>query len=81
MDPISPTELTDEDIKTVWPQSGAGTAVAKLQDTDETDTTDGGDSTDGLDAGDATDGVAAGDETDQTDTGGGDTTDATDPVA
>ena len=81
MEPTSTAQLTDEDIKTVWPQTGGSTAVAKLQDTDETDTTDGGDSADGLDAGDATDGVDAGDETDTTDTGGGDTTDATDPVA
>ena len=73
MDPT--TRITDEDIKTVWPEGGK--TVAKLQDTDETDTTDTGDSTDGADSGDTTDGVDSGDTTDQTDAGGGDT-DATD---
>lgn len=71
---MEPTRITDDDIETVWPQ--AGSTSAKLQDTDETDTTDGGDSVDGVDAGDGTDGVDAGDETDQTDAGGD--TDATD---
>ena len=64
MEPTTRPPLTDEDIKTVWPQSGTG--AAQLQDTDETDTTDGGDS-DGTDAGDQ----------DGTDAGGGDT-DSTD---
>jgi hypothetical protein len=67
MESKSRPPLTDEEIKTVWPQTG-GTAAAKLQDTDETDTTDGGDSADGTDAGD---------QTDETDAGGGDT-DSTD---
>ena len=61
---MEPTRLTDEDIKTVWPQGG--TPAAQLQDADETDTTDGGDS-DTTDAGDQ----------DGTDAGGGDT-DSTD---
>ncbi|MDP8956561.1 MAG: hypothetical protein M3N24_06350 [Actinomycetota bacterium] len=66
MEPTSPTRLTDDDIKTVWPQGG-GTA-AQLQDADETDTTDGGDSADGVDAGDQTDGTdAGGGDTDSTD--------------
>ncbi len=60
---MEPTQLTDEVIKTVWPQSGA---AGQLQDADETDTTDAGDS-DGTDAGDQ----------DATDAGGGDT-DSTD---
>ncbi len=57
------TPITDEDIKTVWPQ--ARTGAGKLQDTDETDT--GGDTGDDVDAGDQ----------DGTDSGGGDT-DSTD---
>jgi hypothetical protein len=64
MEPKTRAPLTDEDIKTVWPQGG--TAAAQLQDADETDTTDAGDS-DGTDAGDQ----------DGTDAGGGDT-DSTD---
>jgi hypothetical protein len=67
MEPTSRAPLTDEEIKTVWPQTG-GTPAAKLQDTDETDTTEGGDSADGTDAGDQTDGTdAAGGDTDSTD--------------
>ncbi len=67
MEPTSPTQLTDDDIKTVWPQ-GSGTAAAQLQDTDETDTSDGGDSADGVDSGDQSDGTdAVGGDTDSTD--------------
>jgi hypothetical protein len=67
MAPTSRPPLTDEEIKTVWPQAG-GTAAAQLQDSDETDTADGGDSADGTDAGDQTDGTdAGGGDTDSTD--------------
>ncbi len=73
MKSTSKTHLTDEEIKTVWTQAGGATPAAKLQDTDETDTTDGGDAADGTDSGDTTDGTDTGDATDQTDMGGGDT--------
>jgi hypothetical protein len=73
MEPTTETRISDEDIKTVWPQGGSSaTTMARLQDTDGTDTSDS-DGTDSGDSSDAVDTGDAGDSTDGTDTGGGDT--------
>jgi hypothetical protein len=66
--------LTDRDIQTVWPSSGATVSFIETRDpdttdvdgTDETDTSDvdGTDESDADDGADGTDGTDAGDSTD-----------------
>ena len=72
--------ITDQDIQTVWPSSGATLSFLEARDPDTSDVdgtdekdggdTDGTDEADGTDGTDATDGTDGTDGTDSSDRGG-----------